>query len=284
MLTKEQLAKKVSAGEIDAVVVGFTDMQGRLSGQRVDAEYFVETSYKGESVEGCNYLRAVDMEGEVGPGYQMASWEQGYGDFDMVPDFDTLRIVPWLDATAMVLCDVGWHDGKPVRPSPRQVLRAQIERARKLGFAPMFGSELEFYLLKEPYAQAHATHYIDLTPSVPYILDYHVLATTYDEPFIRAVRKGMKAAGIQVESSKGEAWPGQQETNFRFSDALPMADNHVIYKNGIKEIAHQQGCSVTFMAKPAHRWIGSSCHVHSSLWKDKRNVFDGESDAFTQYL
>ncbi len=148
----------------------------------------------------------------------------------------------------------------------------------------MFGSELEFYLLKETYAEAHAKHYIDLTPSVPYILDYHVLATTYDEPFIRAVRKGMKAAGIQVESSKGEAWPGQQEINFRFSDALTMADNHVIYKNGIKEIAHQHGCSVTFMAKPDHRWIGSSCHVHSSLWKGDRNVFDGESPTFKQYL
>src|SRR6202051_3298079 len=259
-------------------------MQGRLMGKRVDAEYFVETSYHGESTEGCNYLMTVDMEGEGIPGYGMASWAQGYGDVAMVRDFATLRIVPWLEATAMVLCDVAWHDHKPVRPSPRQILRAQIERARKLGFEPMFGSELEFYLLKETFAEAHAKHYIDLTPSVPYILDYHVLATTYDEPFIRAVRKGMKAAGIQVESSKGEAWPGQQEINFRFADALTMADHHVIYKNGIKEIAHQHGCSVTFMAKPDHRWIGSSCHVHSSLWKGGRNVFDGESDTFKQYL
>jgi len=138
--------------------------------------------------------------------------------------------------------------------------------------------------LKETYAEAHAKGYNDLTPSVPYILDYHVLATTYDEPFIRAVRKGMKVAGIGVESSKGEAWPGQQEINFRFADALTMADNHVIYKNGIKEMAHQHGCAVTFMAKPDHRWIGSSCHVHSSLWKDGRNAFDGESPVFKQYL
>jgi glutamine synthetase len=201
-----------------------------------------------------------------------------------VPDFNSLRLIPWLEATAMVLCDVAWHDGKPVRPSPRQVLRAQVERARKLGFEPMFGSELEFFLLKETYAQAHAKDYNGLTPSVPYILDYHILATTYDEPFIRAVRKAMKAASIPVESSKGEAWPGQQEINFRFADALTMADNHVIYKNGIKEMAHQQGCSVTFMAKPDHRWIGSSCHVHSSLWTDERNMFDGESDVFKQYL
>ena len=163
-MTKEHLAHQVAAGQIDTVVVAFTDMQGRLMGKRVDAEYFVETSYEGESTEGCNYLLTVDMEMEPVPGYQMASWETGYGDFDLVPDFNTLRAIPWLDATAMVLCDVAWHDGKPVRPSPRQVLRAQIERARKLGFEPMFGSELEFYLLKETFAEAHAKHFIDLTP------------------------------------------------------------------------------------------------------------------------
>ncbi|MFI5284472.1 MAG: glutamine synthetase family protein [Candidatus Dormibacterales bacterium] len=284
MLTKEHLAHSVAAGEIDTVIVAFTDMQGRLMGKRVDAEYFVETSFKGESTEGCNYLLALDMEMDPVPGYQMANWASGYGDFDMVPDFATLRVIPWLEATAMVLCDVAWHDRKPVRPSPRQVLRAQVERSRQMGFEPMVGSELEFYLMKETYAEAHTKHFTDLTPSVPYILDYHILATTYDEPFIRAVRKGMKAAGIAVESSKGEAWPGQQEINFKFSDAITMADSHVIYKNGIKEMAHQRGCSVTFMAKPDHRWIGSSCHIHSSLWKDGRNVFDGESELFRQFL
>lgn len=284
ILTKDQLAAAVASGACDTVVVAFTDMQGRLMGKRVDAEYFVETSYQGESTEGCNYLLALDMEMDPVPGYQMANWESGYGDFDLVPDFNTLRRIPWLEGTALVLCDVAWHDGSPVRPSPRQVLRGQIERARKLGFEPMFGSELEFYLFKDTFAEAHAKHFIDLTPSVPYILDYHILATTYDEPFIRAVRKGMKAAGIQVESSKGEAWPGQQEINFHFADALTMADNHVIYKNGMKEMAHQHGYSVTFMAKPDHRWIGSSCHIHSSLWTDGRNVFEGESETFRQYL
>ena len=284
MLTKEHLAHSVANGEVDTVIVAFTDMQGRLMGKRVDAEYFVETSYEGESTEGCNYLLALDMEMDPVPGYAMANWEQGYGDFDLVPDFNTLRLVPWLEGTALVLCDVAWHDRKPVRPSPRQVLRGQIERARKLGFEPMFGSELEFYLLKETYAEAHAKNYTGLTPSVPYILDYHILATTYDEPFLRAVRRSMKAAGIPVESSKGEAWPGQQEINFHFADALTMADNHVIYKNGIKEMAHQRGISVTFMAKPDHRWIGSSCHVHSSLWHDGRNAFDGESETFRSYL
>ena len=284
MLSRDELAAGVKVGKIDTVVVAFTDMQGRLMGKRVDAEYFVESSLNGESTEGCNYLLTVDMEMDPVAGYEMASWERGYGDFDLVPDFATLRRIPWLESTALVLCDVGWHDGKPVRPSPRQVLRAQIERARKLGFEPMFGSELEFYLLKETYAEAYAKQYRDLTPSVQYNLDYHILATTYAEPFIRAVRKGMKEAGIRIESSKGEAWPGQQEINFHFADALTMADNHVIYKNGIKEMANQHGCSVTFMAKPDHTWIGSSCHVHSSLWHDKRNSFDGESDTFRQYL
>ncbi|HMJ39833.1 MAG TPA: glutamine synthetase family protein [Verrucomicrobiae bacterium] len=284
MLTKEQLGAATKKGEIDTVVVAFTDMQGRLMGKRVDAEYFMESAGHGEAVEGCNYLLAVDMDMDPVPGYAMANWESGYGDFDMVPDFATLRRIPWLEGTALVLSDVAWHDGSPVKPSPRQVLRAQIERAKAMGFEPMFGTELEFYLIKETFAEAHAKNYTDLTPSVPYILDYHVLATTYDEPFIRSVRKGMKEAGIKVESSKGEAWPGQQEINFHFSDALTMADNHVIYKNGIKEMAHQQGCSVTFMAKPDHRWIGSSCHVHSSLWKDGRNTFDGESDTFKRYL
>ena len=148
----------------------------------------------------------------------------------------------------------------------------------------MFGSELEFYLLRETFAEAYAKGYRDLTPSVPYNLDYHILATSYDEGFLRAVRNNMKAIGITVESSKGEAWPGQQEINFRFADALTNADNHVLYKNGIKEIAHQHGCSVTFMAKPDHKWIGSSCHIHSSLWRKGKNAFAGESDTFKHYL
>ena len=214
----------------------------------------------------------------------MASWERGYGDFAMVPDFATMRRIPWLEGTALVLCDVAWNDGTPVRPSPRQVLKAQVDRARALGYEAMFGSELEFYLIKETYAEAHQQHYRGLTPSVPYILDYHILATSYDEPFIRAVRNGMQAAGIRVENSKGEAWPGQQEINFRYSDAVTMADNHTIYKNGIKEIAQQRGCSVTFMAKPDHTWIGSSCHIHSSLWRDGDSAFAGESPVFRQYL
>src|SRR5260370_30705117 len=174
-------------------------------------------------------------------GSERGRWGRAYGHLDLLPALARARRIPWLAATALVLSDVAWHDRAPVTASPRQVLRAQIERARKLGFEPMFGSELEFYLLKETFAEAHANGYSGLTPSVAYNLDFHVLATSYDEPFIRAVRNGMKAAGIRIESSKGEAWPGQQEINFHFSDALTMADNHVVYKTSIKEMAHQHG-------------------------------------------
>ena len=171
-----------------------------------------------------------------------------------------------------------------MQPSPRQVLRAQVERAEGLGFTPMLASELEFYLLRETFTEAHAQGYEGLTPSVPYILDYHVLATTYDEPLLRAIRNGMHGAGIKVETSKGEAWPGQQEINFKYSDALTTADNHVIYKNGAKEIAFLHGCSITFMAKPFQDWIGNSCHIHSSLVRDGKSVFGNDETLFGQWL
>jgi glutamine synthetase len=283
MLTLDELRQEVANGSIDTVVAAFTDMQGRLMGKREHAEYFLDETAE-HGLEGCNYLLALDMEMDPQPGYEMASWERGYGDFHLLPDFETLRRLPWLEGTALVLCDVGWEDGSSVVASPRQVLKAQVERARAAGFEPMFGSELEFYLLKESYAEAHAKNYRDLTPSVPYILDYHVLATTYDEPLLRQIRNGMQAAGILVESSKGEAWPGQQEINFRYADALTTADRHVIYKNGAKEIAHLNGCSITFMAKPDHTWIGNSCHIHASLWRDGENAFAGETDVFRQFL
>ena len=283
MLTIEELRADES---LDTVVVAFTDMQGRLLGKRLHREFFLE--HGTELVEGCNYLLALEMEMDPVPGYAIASWERGYGDFGLVPDLATLRRIPWLEGTALVLCDVAWHDGTPVAPSPRQVLKAQVERAERLGFVPMIGSELEFYLLQETYAEAHAKHYRELTPSVPYILDYHVLATTYDEPFLRQIRNGMHAAGMPVETSKGEAWPGQHEINFRYADALTTADNHAIYKNGAKEIAHLNGCSITFMAKPDHTWIGSSCHVHSSLWRrgddGLESAFAGETPEFRGWL
>ena len=224
------------------------------------------------------------MEMEPLPGYEIASWEQGYGDFALAPDLATLRRIPWLEATALVLCDVQWHDGSPVQPSPRQVLRGQVERAAALGLEPMLASELEFYLLRETFEEAHAQRYEGLTPSVPYILDYHILASTYDEDLIRQIRNGMHGAGIRVETSKGEAWPGQHEINFRFADALRMADNHVIYKNGAKEIAFANGCSLTFMAKPFESWIGNSCHVHASLFRDGTPAFADDDALFERFL
>jgi glutamine synthetase len=284
VLTYQELRKHVERGEVDTVVVAFTDMQGRLMGKRLHAEFFVEETEAEHPVEGCNYLLALEMEMDPVPGYAIASWEQGYGDFAVRPDMATLRRIPWLEGTALVLGDVLWHDGSPVQPSPRQVLRAQMERAAALGYVPMAGSELEFYLLKETFTEAHAKRYAELTPSVPYILDYHILGTTYDEPLLRAIRNGMHEAGMRVETSKGEAWPGQQEINFRFSDALTMADNHVIYKNGAKEIAFLHGCSITFMAKPFQDWIGNSCHIHSSLFRDGQPAFADDDELFGRWL
>jgi glutamine synthetase len=283
MLTLDELRTGIENGSIDTVVTAFTDMQGRLVGKREHGRYFLEETAE-HGLEGCNYLLALDMDMDPQPGYAMASWERGYGDFHLLPDLGTLRRIPWLEGTALVLCDVAWEDGSPVVASPRQVLRTQVERVRAAGLEPMFASELEFYLLKESYAEANAKHYRDLTPSVPYILDYHVLATTYDEPLLRQIRNGMVAAGIPIESSKGEAWPGQQEVNFRYGDALTTADRHVVYKNGAKEIAHLNGCSITFMAKPDHTWIGNSCHLHASLWRDGENAFAGESELFRRFL
>jgi glutamine synthetase len=290
MLTLDELRQEVEAGSIDTVLTCFTDMQGRLMGKRVDGEFFLEDA-AGHGIEGCNYLLALEMEMDPVPGYAMANWEQGYGDFHLVPDPDTLRRIPWLDRTALVLCNVAWEDGEPVVASPRQVLKRQVERALERGYLPMFGSELEFYLLKESFAEAHEKHYRNLTPTIPYILDYHILATTFDENVIGDLRRGMQGAGIPVEFSKGEAWPGQHELNFRFADAVTTADRHTVYKNGAKEIAAQHGQSITFMAKPDHTWIGNSCHIHSSLWAPdgSRSLFpDGDghepSEVFNHYL
>jgi glutamine synthetase len=284
MLDLQELSAEVATGAIDTVVVAFTDMQGRLMGKRLHGEFFLDEVEAGHEVEGCNYLLALDMEMDPIPGYEIASWERGYGDFMLRPDLATLRRVPWLEATALVLCDVEWHDGSPVQPSPRQVLKRQVERAAGLGYTPMAGSELEFYLLRQTYEEAWAQRYEDLTPSVPYILDYHVLAATYDEGLLRQIRNGMQGAGMRVESSKGEAWPGQHEVNFRFADALAMADNHVVYKNGAKEIAHANGCAITFMAKPFESWIGSSCHIHASLFREGGPAFATDETLFDRFL
>ena len=217
MVTLDELKNEVEAGQIDTVVVAFTDMQGRLMGKRVDAEFFLDELEAGHPVEGCNYLLALDMEMDPVPGYEIASWERGYGDFALVPDLGSLRVTPWLEGTALVLCDVLWHDGAPVEPSPRQVLRAQIARAEELGLTPMLGSELEFFLFRETYAEAHEKHYRDLTPSVPYILDYHILATSYDEDLIREIRnvdEGRRARGRELEG-RGGARPARDQLPLR---------------------------------------------------------------------
>jgi len=288
MLTLDELAAEAKEGTIDTVVTAFTDMQGRLFGKRIEVEYFLDEVTE-EGVEGCNYLLALDMEMDPVPGYEMANWEGGYGDFGIVPDLTTLRRIPWLDRTALVLADVANHDGSPVVASPRQVLIAQYERAREMGHVPYFASELEFYLYKESYAEAHEKDFSNLTPTIPYILDYHILATTMDEQYLGAIRRGMHGAGIPVEFSKGEAWYGQHEVNTRYADAVTSADRHTIYKNGVKEICFLNGISATFMAKPSEKDIGSSCHVHSSLFGDdgKSAFVDGsgeETDTFRHYL
>jgi glutamine synthetase len=288
MLSLDDLRKEGKDGTIDTVVTAFTDMQGRLFGKRIQVEYFLD-EVTGHGVEGCNYLLALDMDMEPLPGYEMANWESGYGDFGIQPDMGTLRRIPWLDRTALVLCDVVNHDGSPVVASPRQVLIAVYERAQEMGFTPYAASELEFYLYKESYAEAWEKGYKDLTPTIPYILDYHILATTMDEVYLGAIRRGMHGAGIPIEFSKGEAWYGQHEVNTRYADIVTSADRHTIYKNGVKEIAFLNEISASFMAKPSEDDIGSSCHIHQSLvGKDGKSAFvdgDGEeTDTFRHFL
>src|SRR3954449_1362041 len=288
MLSLDDLKKAGDEGTIDTIVTAFTDMQGRLFGKRIEIEYFLE-EVTDHGVEGCNYLLALDMEMEPLPGYEMANWEDGYGDFGIVPDMSTLRRIPWLDRTALVLCDVANHDGSGVVASPRQVLIAQYERAATMGYRPMMASELEFYLYKESYAEAHEKDYKGLTPTIPYILDYHILATTMDEAYLGPIRRGMHQAGIPIEFSKGEAWYGQHEVNFRYADGVTSADRHTIYKNGVKEIAFLNGISATFMAKPSEDDIGSSCHIHTSLVDPENGdsaFVDGEeeTDVFRHFL
>src|SRR5215204_379305 len=288
MLSLDELREEAGAGTIDTVATAFTDMQGRLFGKRIQVEYFLDEVTE-HGIEGCNYLLALDMEMDPIPGYEMANWEGGYGDFAIIPDLSTLRRIPWLDRTALVLCDVANHDGSAVVASPRQVLIAQYERAQAMGYTPYFASELEFYLYKESYAEAHEKGYRDLTPTIPYILDYHILATTMDEQYLGAIRRGMHGAGIPVEFSKGEAWYGQHEVNFRYADAITSADRHTIYKNGVKEIAFLNEISASFMAKPSEKDIGSSCHIHTSLFGDDgKSAFvddDGEeTDTFRHFL
>jgi glutamine synthetase len=263
-LTLDTLKAAVKRGEIDTVLVAGVDMQGRLMGKRFHAQFFVDGGW--EETHCCNYLLAVDMEMTTVQGYKSSNWQTGYGDYVMKPDMATLRLVPWLPGTAMVLCDLLDHHHHPVAHSPRQILKAQVERARAMGFQPMMATELEFYLFENSYESLRDTNFTGLKAISAYNEDYHIFQTTKEEDVMRAVRNGLYGAGIPIENSKGEADSGQEEVNYRYSDALDTADNHTITKHGIKEIAWTKGRSVTFMAKYDHRKAGSSSHCHQSLW------------------
>lgn len=270
-LSFAQLKQAVAAGRVDTVVACMVDMQGRLIGKRFQAEYFVDSAH--EETHGCNYLLADDIDMEPVPGYAAASWARGYGDFVLKPDLSTLRLTPWLEGTALVLCDVlDHHTHEDVPHSPRGVLKRQVARLAERGLVGMFASELEFYLFDESYESAQDKRYHGLATAGRYIQDYHVLQTTREEPVMRAIRRGLQAAGIPVENSKGEWGPGQEEINVRYADALTMADRHAILKNACKEIALGQGKSITFMAKWRYDLAGSSSHIHNSLWDAKGKV------------
>jgi glutamine synthetase len=265
-LTFDELRAAVKAGNIDTVLACMVDMQGRLIGKRFHAPYFVEGAH--EETHGCDYLLANDIDMEPVPGYQASSWERGYGDFVLKPDLGTLRRIPWLDGTALVICDVLDHHHHDLVHSPRAILKAQVARLAAHKMKALLASELEFYLFDETFRSAFDKRYHGLVTAGTYIQDYHILQTTKEEGFMRAVRKGLDGAGIPVENSKGEWGPGQEEINVRYAEALEMADRHVILKNGIKEIAHSQGKAVTFMSKWRYDLAGSSSHIHASLWDE----------------
>lgn len=275
-----ELQELVDSGDVHTVVVAFTDMQGRLMGKRVVAEVFLDQfDQTGGSVEACDYLLSTNMEMEVQNGFRFSNWETGYGDLECRPDMATLRPIPWVDGTVMVLGDTYDHSGELISVSPRSILRRQIDAAADLGYQSMVGTELEFYLFDDPPERAAARGWQDLTPTSPYIIDYHLLATSRDEHLLARLRNEMLAAGLPVENSKGEAGRGQYELNLRYAEALEMADNHVVYKNGAKEIASDEGCALTFMAKYDPIEAGSSCHIHSSLWDTSTGRSAMSSDA-----
>jgi glutamine synthetase len=284
MLTLEQLKGMVKKGEIETVLAGFTDHYGRLMGKRFDAEMFVDEVAEGGG-HACDYLLTVDMEMEPVPGYKFANWELGYGDVHMVADMDTLRVATWLDKTAFVLCDVKsekTHDYVAV--APRSILRRQVDAAKKAGYTGYAATELEHYLFTNTFRQAAQLDYRNLEPAGWYLEDYHILQGTRTEGFHSAARRHLKNSGVPVETSKGEWGKGQHELNIRYAEVLDMADRHAIFKQALKEIAESMGMSVTFMAKFAADGAGSSCHIHFSLWRDKKNAFDGQSDTFKHFL
>ncbi|MBI1821714.1 MAG: glutamine synthetase [Nitrospirae bacterium] len=292
MLTQNELAQKVRKGEIETVMLLFTDHYGRFMGKRLDADFFLEDAAK-QGTHACDYLLTVDMENEPVPGYRFANWEKGYGDFHMVPDFSTLRTASWLEKTAILICDLkNEKNHRLVTEAPRSILKHQLERAAGMGYTVMAASELEYYIFQNSYRDAAAKHYQGLEPAGWYLEDYHALQGTREEAFNGAVRRHLKRSGVPVENSKGEWGLGQHELNVRYADILVMADRHAIYKQCLKEVADQMGISVTFMAKYATAQAGSSSHIHLSLWKKNHNVFPGRaklgpvscSDVFRWFL
>ncbi len=276
-MTLDELKAAVKAGEIDTVLVAGIDMQGRLMGKRFHAQFFVDGGW--EETHCCNYLLAVDMEMNTVQGYKSSNWQTGYGDYILKTDMSTLRRVPWLEGTAMVLGDTLDHHHHPVPHAPRNILKVQVARARAMGFEPMMATELEFYLFENSYESLRDSNFTGLKPVSAYNEDYHIFQTTKEEGVMRAIRNGLYGAGITIENSKGEADAGQEEVNYKYSDALDTADNHTIVKHGIKEIAWSKGKSVTFMAKYDHRKAGSSSHCHQSLWTlDGKPAFKDEAD------
>jgi glutamine synthetase len=279
-----ELAKLVGQGEIETVVVGFTDHYGRLLGKRFDAEFFVQDVAKA-GAHACDYLLTVDMEMDPVPGYKFANWELGYGDFHLVPDMGTLRRASWLEKSAFVICDV--QDEKThdlVAVAPRSILRKQVETAKKMKFQAFAATELEHYLFRTSYRDAAQKGYRDLEPAGWYLEDYHILQGTRTESFHAAARRHLKLSGVPVETSKGEWGNGQHELNVRYAEALDMADRHVIFKQCLKEVAEASGMSLTFMAKPDASQAGSSCHIHLSLRKDGKAVFRKDGDVFRWFL
>jgi glutamine synthetase len=276
-LPLDRLRDLVAAGEVDTVIACFTDMQGRLQGKRLHAAYFLSDVLE-HGTEACNYLLAVDVDMNTVGGYEISSWERGYGDFVLQPDLSTMRRASWLPATAVVQCDVLWLDGQPVRQSPRQILRAQVEAAAELGFVAVAGTELEFLVFEETYEQAWDRGYAGLTGANRYNVDYSILGTGRVEPLLRDIRNAMYDAGLRVESAKGECNLGQHEIAFRYDEVVRTADGHALYKTGAKEIAASHGKSLTFMSKYDER-EGNSCHIHMSLrGPDGSLVFDRAGD------
>ena len=287
-LSLEELRIKIADGQIDTVVVGATDMQGRLQGKRIHAPFFLADTLK-NGTEGCNYLLAVDIDMNTVQGYEVSSWETGYADMGMAPDLSSLRYLPWHEGTAMVVADLVDHHHEGISVSPRTILKKQLDRLDKAGMVALCGTELEFIVFNNTYEEAWNMGYKDLTPANQYNVDYSLTGTARVEKLLRAIRLGMHGADLIVESAKGECNFGQHEIAFRYEDALRTCDNHSIYKMGAKEIASQQGVALTFMAKFNER-EGNSCHIHLSFRDKNDNAImagdagDGMSELGRAYL